>query len=109
MATVKEASGTEIPSGYANEDTYYATRYEQGGRKVYDIDLSLLNIAATLPRPDPTRPTPGNRRVKEAHARGFARYVREKGNWGSPAPIPLGAGLFSFPRTERNAGTEFRA
>jgi len=96
-----------VPSGYANEDTYYSTRYVQGGRKVYAIDLSLLNVAATLPRPDPDRPTPGNRRVKESHARGFGAYVRENENWVAPALILRAPDVFKFTPKEVVGGTEF--
>lgn len=44
-----------VLSGYDTEDRYFATRYKQGGRTVYNIDLSMANVAATLPTPDPTK------------------------------------------------------
>ena len=94
-------------TGYATEDRYYASRYKQGGRTVYSIDLSLDTVAATMPRPDPSRPTPGNRRVKESHARGFGKYVREKEDWTAPALLLRGPDIFSFQVKEKVAGTEF--
>ena len=94
-------------TGYSSEDRYYASRFKQGGRTVYSIDLSLDTVAATMPRPDPNRPTPGNRRVKEAHARGFGRYVREKEDWVAPALLLRAPATFSFQVKEKVAGTDF--
>jgi hypothetical protein len=96
-----------VPTGYSNEDTYYATRYSQGRRTVYAIDLSLMNVAAMLPRPDPDKPTPGNRRVKDAHARGFAAYIRGNENWVSPALILRAPDVFKFTPERVVGGTEF--
>lgn len=94
-------------TGYDSEDRYYATRYQQGGRTVYSIDLSLGTIAATLPKPDPERPTPGNRRVNMAHAKGFAKYVRENENWVAPALLLRAPDIFHFEVKEEIAGTQF--
>jgi len=94
-------------TGYDTHDRYYATRYEQGGRTVYSIDLSLQSVAATLPRPDPTHPTPGNRRVKESHARGFGQYVRENKEWVAPALLLRSPDIFEFQVTDEITGTQF--
>lgn len=94
-------------TGYDTHDRYYATRYEQGGRTVYSIDLSLQSVAATLPRPDPSHPTPGNRRVKESHARGFGQYVRENKDWVAPALLLRSPDIFEFQVTEEITGTQF--
>ena len=94
-------------TGYDTEDRYYASRYEQGGRTVYSIDLSLAQVAASLPRPDPNRLTPGNRRVKDSHARGFARYIRDNKNWIAPALLLRAPDMFSFNVDREVEGTQF--
>jgi hypothetical protein len=94
-------------TGYATADRYYATRYTLGGRTVYSIDLSLDVVAMTLPKPDPNRPTPGNRRVSEKHARSFARYVRENESWVAPALLLRSPDIFTFEVEKEVAGTQF--
>jgi hypothetical protein len=96
-------------TGYDTEDRYYATGYQQGGRLVYAIDLPLDVVAATLPKPDPNKPTPGNRRVKEAHARGFGNYVRTNEDWVAPALLLRAPdGVVSFKKTIGEvAGSQF--
>ena len=94
-------------SGYDTDDRFYATRYSQGGRKVYAIDLSLAQIASLLPAPDPDNPTEGNRRVRESHARAFGEYVRDKEDWVSPALVLRAPDMFKFEALQQIAGTEF--
>jgi hypothetical protein len=94
-------------TGYDTEDRFYATKYSQGGRKVFAIDLSLTQIAAYLPEPDPNNPTEGNRRVRESHAVAFGNYVRESEDWVSPALLLRGPDIFKFQKKEEVAGTEF--
>jgi hypothetical protein len=94
-------------TGYDTHDRYYATRYDQGGRTVYSIDLSLQSVAATLPRPDPAHPTPGNRRVKESHARSFGQYVRDNKEWVSPALLLRSPDMFEFEVRDQITGTQF--
>jgi hypothetical protein len=81
--------GVELPavqvSGYDTADRFLASRYRQGGRVVYTIDLSLTQVAAYIPAPDPERPTEGNRKIRVAHAEGFGNYLRENKNWVAPA------------------------
>ncbi len=102
-------SSAPIPTvtGYDTEDRFYATRYWQGGRRVYSIDLSLAQVAALLPAPDPNNPTEGNRRVRESHAKAFGDYVREHDDWVSPALVLRGPDIFRFEVIEEIAGTEF--
>jgi hypothetical protein len=94
-------------TGYDTEDRFYATKYMQGGRRVFAIDLSLTQVAAYLPEPDPNHPTEGNRRVRESHAVAFGNYVREHEDWVSPALLLRGPDIFGFETKEEVAGTEF--
>jgi hypothetical protein len=103
---VDTIDATEI-TGYAPEDTYLATRYIQGSRNVYDFELPLDSIPQILPVPDPDRPTLGNRRVKPAHARDFARYVRENEDWVAPALLLRAPDNFSFESLRQLAGVSF--
>jgi hypothetical protein len=98
---------TEQLTGYDPDIKFYATRYHQGGRTVYSLDLSLTQIAELLPAPDPANPTEGNRRIKESHAKGFGDYVREKRDWVAPALVLRGPDIFRFEPRERIGGTEF--
>lgn len=69
------AAAAELPmTGYDTEDRYFATQYTMGGRRVYNIDLSFAAVDGILPRPDPSKPTPGNRRVSAAGAARARRY-----------------------------------
>jgi hypothetical protein len=106
-AELAEDLQAEGVSGYDSHDRYFASRYYQGGRVVYSIDLSLAAVAALLPRPDPDRPTPGNRRVKLAHAQGFAGYLRENKDWVAPALILRSPDIFMFEEKLEVAGTRF--
>jgi hypothetical protein len=94
-------------TGYDTEDRFYATKYGQGGRKVFAIDLSLTQIASYLPEPDPNVTTEGNRRVREAHGVAFGNYVRENEDWVSPALLLRGPDIFKFEMMEEVAGTQF--
>jgi hypothetical protein len=103
---VETIDAAEI-TGYAPEDRYLATRYAQGNRTVYDFELPLESIPQILPVPDPDRPTLGNRRVKPAHARDFARYVRESEDWVAPALLMRAPDHFSFETLRQLGGVSF--
>jgi len=94
-------------TGYNPNETFYATRYKQGGRTVYSIDLSLTQIAALIPAPTPDKVSEGNRRVKEGHAKAFGDYVREKPDWIAPALVLRAPNIFDFEVRENIGGTEF--
>lgn len=94
-------------TGYNPNETFYATRYRQGGRTVYSIDLSLTQIAALIPAPNPDKVSEGNRRVKEGHAKAFGDYVREKEDWVAPALVLRAPDIFEFEVRENIGGTEF--
>lgn len=97
---------TEV-TGYDPAVRFYATRYTQGGRTVYSLDLSLTQIASLLPAPNPANPTEGNRRIKESHARAFGDYVRSKRDWVAPALVLRAPDIFDFQVRESIGGTEF--
>lgn len=82
--TTDEIDSIEI-SGYETADKFLATRYRQGGRNVFDIDLSLTQVASYVPKPDPEKPTEGNRKIRVAHADTFAEYVMWNDGWVAPA------------------------
>lgn len=97
---------TEV-TGYDPDVRFYATRYNQGDRTVFSLDLSLNQIAGLLPKPDPANPTEGNRRIKEGHARAFGDYVREQREWVAPALVLRAPDIFQFDVRESIGGTEF--
>lgn len=94
-------------TGYDPNVRFFATRYRQGGRMVFSLDLALTQIAGLLPAPNPANPTEGNRRVKESHARAFGEYVREQGDWVAPALVLRAPDIFDFDVRESIGGTEF--
>ena len=96
-----------VPTGYDPNTRFYATRYQQGGRAVFALDLSLTQIADLLPAPDPSNPTEGNRQVKESHARAFGEYIREKPDWVAPALVLRAPDIFEFEAQQEIAGTQF--
>lgn len=80
----------EIPAdlqvtGYDVADRFLASRYRQGGWWVYNIDLSLTQIASYLRKPDPEHPTEDNRKIRVSHADGFGKYIRRNEHWVAPA------------------------
>jgi len=86
-----------IPTlGLSAEEQTYATRYKQGGRTVYGLAVSPAQIVGLIPRPDPKIPNPGNRRIKESHARAFADYYLTHPDWVIPGIILRSADIFSF-------------
>jgi hypothetical protein len=90
--SLDEMQSLEI-SGYQEADRFLATRYRQGGRFVFDIDLSLAQVVSYVPKPDPDRPTEGNRKIRVPHADLFAEYVMYNEGWVAPALLlraPLG-------------------
>ncbi|MHB8398674.1 MAG: DNA sulfur modification protein DndB [Candidatus Limnocylindrales bacterium] len=103
---IEELDLTQI-TGYAPEDRYLATRYTEGGRNVYDFELPLDAIPQIFSVPDPERPTLGNRRVSPAHARGFARYVRDNEHWVAPSLLMRAPEIFSWEAKNHISGVSF--
>lgn len=98
---------TSPMTGYDPDIRFYSTRYHQGGRTVFSVDLSLTQIAQLLPAPDPANPTEGNRRIKQSHAKAFGDYVRDQPDWVAPALVLRGPDIFKFEPRENIGGTEF--
>lgn len=95
-------------TGYDTHDRYFASRFGQGSRKVYSLDLPLAAVPSTLPRPDPDNPTPGNRRVDPKHARDFGEYVRARPDWVSPAlMLRVPGDVFEFEQQLELAGSQY--
>ena len=95
-------------SGYDTEDVYLATRYTQGGRQVYMIDLSIPQLVGTLPRPNPDLKLEGNRRITVKHAEAFSSYVLQRADSVVP-PLLLRCpqGVLRFQRKEQIGGSEW--
>lgn len=103
-------------TGYSTTEVYYGTRFIQGGRTNYLLDLSLRQIMSIVPQPNPQIASPGNRRINEKHALDFATYQRQTPKWvvpgillridhafefksALPAESGVQFGAISFPRT----------
>lgn len=102
--TALEELDLSTVTGYSAEDRYLATQFLQGGRTVYAIDLPVDAVPNVLPVPDPDRPTPGNRRVRERHARSFGRYVAEHPEWVAPPLLIRDPGIARFELQSEHDG-----
>lgn len=107
MSTVTEQKTLPEVSGYTNETTLYASRYKQGGRTVYGLDMSLAQIADLIGRPDPNATSPGNRQIRPAHAEAFGKYIREHEDWVIPAMILRSPNSFNFDVQAEVGGVQF--
>jgi hypothetical protein len=106
-APVETVGELPEPSGYSTHDEYFATRFHQGERIVYSVDLSIPQLVATLPEPDPDRQQPGNRRINLPHAKSFAEYIQERDNWVCPSLLLRAPeGEFGFSTEKEIGGTE---
>jgi hypothetical protein len=94
-------------TGYDTEDRYYASRYKQGGRTTYTLELPLAVITQTVPKPDPNKLTEGNRKINDAHARSFGAYVRDHKDWVAPALILRATDVFEFEAIEDIGKVQF--
>ncbi|TFD01398.1 hypothetical protein E3T25_11360 [Cryobacterium sandaracinum] len=98
-----------IVRGPQGDFEYLCARYQQGGRVVYGLTLSLIEIVDLLPAPDADRPTPGNRAIRPDHAAKFGEYVRERESWVAPSIILRAPSIFSFELQGEMGGAEFGA
>lgn len=108
----KESDMTTAPTvtpltGYAANVQLFATRYRQGGRTVYSMDLSLEQIDALITPPDPLVASPGNRMIRQAHADAFAKYLRQRTDWVAPSLLLRTPKSFDFEVREEIAGVQF--
>lgn len=91
-----DLSGLPAATGYNATEVYYGTRFIQGGRTNYLLDLSLLQIISLVPRPNPSVATVGNRRINAKHASDFASYLRATPEWVVPGIILRAEHSFDF-------------
>ena len=77
-------------------------------RTLPDGQSSGSVIAGLLPAPNPAKPTEGNRRIKESHARAFGDYVREQSEWVAPPLVLRAPEIFAFEVRESIGGTAGR-
>lgn len=106
-ASTGTRGGSPRVTGYDTTIRYFANRYKQGGRVVYALNLSPLQVISTITRPDPSQATPGNRAITLAHAQGFAKYFREHESWVVPGMILRVPHAFEFEIIEEVEGAEF--
>ena len=85
----------------------FATRYKQGGRTVFSLDLSPLQITNLITAPDPNIKSVGNRQIRLQHAIDFARYVRVTPGWIAPAMILRAPNIFEFELLTEQGDTAF--
>lgn len=95
-STVTQPSSKPAVAGIATEEQTYATRYTQGGRTVFGLSLSPAQIVNMVPRPDPNMPNPGNRAIRENHAKAFAEYYLAHDSWVIPGIILRAPSIFKF-------------
>lgn len=107
MSTAIDTATRQEVTGYDPTVSFYASRYMQGARVVYALDLSLTQIAGLLPAPDPKSPQPGNRRITPAHALGFGNYVRGHRAWVAPGISLRSTDEFEFDVIREVEGAQF--
>jgi len=93
------SEGPHIPSGYDPNEYFFASKFRQGGRTVYALDLSVRELVAFLPKPDPDKPLDASstqRRIHLPHAKQFGQYVVEQPDWVSPALLLRAPHIFDF-------------
>ena len=64
-------------------------------------------FAGSWPGRQQRKPTEGNRRIKEAHAKAFSDYIREHTDWVAPALVLRAPDLFKFEVLQEISGTQF--
>lgn len=106
MSTTMDTREKPVITGYDPEIRLYASRYVQGGRTTYSLDLSLAQVAGLLPAPDPANPQPGNRRIVPSHANAFGNYIREHAGWFSQSIALRSTSEFKFEPIDAVGGTE---
>ena len=96
-----ETANKSTPS-ITTEEVTLATRYKQGGRTVYSLALTPLELTSMVAQPDPNVPNPGNRAIRESHAKDFANYYLDHDSWVIPGVILRAPNIFKFSDEEGN-------
>lgn len=94
-------------SGYETDIKLFGSRYKQGGRTVYALDLSLAQIADLITPPNPDVASPGNRAIRPKHAHDFATYLRQRKDWVMPGMLLRAPGIFDFDMQAEVGGVQF--
>ena len=84
------------PSGYQTHDEFFATKYAQGGRTFYSMELTLAQLVSYIPKPDATKPLETQRQINLVHAKSFANYIRQQEHWIAPALLLRAPPIFDF-------------
>lgn len=95
MATTETTKKPAL-TGITTDERAYATRYKQGGRTVFGLSLTPAQLINMIGRPDPKIPNPGNRAIRENHAKQFAEYYLNHKDWVIPSLILRAPSIFSF-------------
>lgn len=90
--------------GITTDEVALATRYKQGGRTVYSLVLTPLELISMVAQPDPKIPNPGNRAITESHAKKFAEYYIERPSWIIPGIILRAPNIFKFEDDGSSSG-----
>lgn len=88
-----------VVTGYNPYETFYASRYRQGGRTVYALDWSIYELVSFLPKPDPTKVLgsgSSQRKINLPHAKSFGDYIKADREWVSPALLLRAPDIFQF-------------
>lgn len=106
MTLTQTTTKTPIVTGYSSDIALFASRYQQGGRTIYSLNLSLEQIADLIEPPDPNEASEGNRRIRPKHGESFGRYVREREDWVSPSLMFRSAKTFDFEPVVEEPGIQ---
>ena len=98
-----EAQAPAIPA-ITTDEVALATRYKRGGRTAYSLLLTPLELISMVAQPDPKIPNPGNRAIREKHAKDFADYYLSHSSWIIPGIILRTPGIFTFEETAAGTG-----
>ena len=91
-----------VVAGITTEEQTYATRYKQGGRTVFALTLSPAELINMVAQPNPSIPNPGNRAIRENHAKAFANYYLNHESWVIPGIILRAPSIFTFTADHDN-------
>lgn len=91
-----------VTTGLTTEEHVYATRYTQGGRTVFSLTISPAELINLVAQPNPNTPNPGNRAIREGHAKQFAEYYLDHESWVIPGIILRAPSIFTFDGDHEN-------